>query len=1020
MKKILFGLGTLLFAFALLLIAGRPLEAKADGEHTAHCICGLEVTEAGQTNPDIAEAANHSCAAVTWTAWTSTEALPTYTDCANKGGENYFYLTENVTIGRWRPAAGVTTTSMSGTKIIICLNGKTVHFTDGTVAISVNTPVNGSNKNVTDVDVTVTDCSETPGAFKLAASNTNMAVSGALFTSGGERTHFTLYKGTLDANGHTATGQNLGTIAEGGGLIYFHQANSTVTIYGGTVTGGTFAPGANAKAPTTASGGGNIACRGTVTMYGGTVEDGKVTVTTTSRAYDSHGGGNILCKTFNMYGGTITNGKVTVGAVNKPTYGGNVYAIDAVTVSSGSTIEKGSIEKTGGNNAYGGNIFAGNGMTMTGGTITLGTVTKTGANYAGGGNLYIAGKPLNMSGGIVSNGTVNNGTSKEGFGGNIGTFSQTINISGTAVIEDGQILQYQEATGSLIGSNLGSGGNAVLNISGGTISGGNQYSVDLNGTSTSAAIHISGGTIETAGTGAVHVPKKGCLTIEGSAKLIGTGSYVVRMENGAKGTMSGGCIRGNCANAFFLNISSSETELSEFTMTGGVIFNEPLDASSNAVFINGGTTYIHAIFEMNGGKVVSKGAKGGRAFQNSGYLTVNGGDLIGGLVTSSRSDEGLNEVNFARTFINGGYYSNVPGESNNLIYDESSKLVAFNHAIAYNNGITITTDETNYTIIPTADPNLQYGMIIGEKFSVYYDGTFDTTLPYFADTKVAFKLGNDDVVYADPEAHGSGFRYLFSDISPERVVDTVKASLVAVGDDGAYYTLYEGDDYSMQGYLNAITPENPEEGSAEEALANLIESVLDYSSMAQLYFGYDTENLANPNFNPDSIVITALTAPTGPAMAMTGSDTYAIPTTAQEAALLPGYFKAATVIYENEVWLRIRYKVNTEDKTVADGHTTFTLNGTPINAVPGTDKATGEDDYSELFLCTGALTPTDYNTVFTFAAYYDNGLVATLDYSVNTYCADRCNEGNGYDDKLAYLLYTYGVNATAYAATQAE
>jgi hypothetical protein len=291
-----------------------------------HCICGLKVSSSGQTNPDIASAAAHICSEIEWKPWTETDRLPNYSDCETVGIANYWYLTSDVVLAaRWTPGLGVdgTARSMNGTKIILCLNGKQVSCTD-IVAISAYLgTINGVkyNYNVADVDLTITDC--TDSGMILANPAKNQKISGAVLTSGADRTSFTLYGGTISANGSSVVGS---TKPLGGGVIYLNKANNSFTLYGGRITGGA------GVASSGAFSGGNVYVGGTATIYGGQIDGGSITVPS-GKAYAARGG-NLYADTVNQYGGTVTGGSITNSGTGESA-GSNVYAVTAYNLYGG-------------------------------------------------------------------------------------------------------------------------------------------------------------------------------------------------------------------------------------------------------------------------------------------------------------------------------------------------------------------------------------------------------------------------------------------------------------------------------------------------------------------------------------------------------------------------------------------------------------------------------------------------------------------------------------------------------------
>lgn len=279
--------------------------------HGSHCICGLSVGSAGQTNSAIATAAGHTCASITWNEWTATDSLPTYQNCT-VGTTNYWYLSSNVTLSeRWKPGTGTTkeSPSMAGTKIVICLNGRTVSTTD----ITLCSGYDGTAKyNATGIDITITDCI---GTGKMKASSVKgRGLNGGLVSFSGANCSFTLYKGTLSGNGGTIKGTS--SSPSGGGLLFLAGTNSVVNVYGGSIVDG------KAESVLNAFAGGNIYCKGTVNVYGGSISGGYISVAAgKDRALY---GGNIYAENLYVYGGSITGGTIVNNGIG-PAAGSNVY-----------------------------------------------------------------------------------------------------------------------------------------------------------------------------------------------------------------------------------------------------------------------------------------------------------------------------------------------------------------------------------------------------------------------------------------------------------------------------------------------------------------------------------------------------------------------------------------------------------------------------------------------------------------------------------------------------------------------
>lgn len=477
-------------------------------EHT-HCVCGGLIENGHEFHTGI----SHTCSDVKWTAWTSETKLPQFEDLAE--GDNYFYLTKDVNIsGDYRPALTSSgyVTDMAGRKIYICLNGHTVKQT-GRFISTLADYSNSIVTQLTNLDITITDCKETPGTITWSAGRNFGSNQGSFAWLAGANTHVTLYNGIVDASScktsstrgglvsvsasgcvfdmyggtmkpmscETTSSQYIygmavaiystgkfnmygGEITGGkitgaatwsvGGNVYVSDATSTMNMYGGTITKGT------------ATHGGNIAIeKGTVNIYGGEVSEG-------TAAYAN--GGNILNNrgTLNVYDGTITKG-------NAQTNGGNIANsyTDASNYGTfrmyGGTVSNGNAFSNNKNDTHGGNIWTCGKAYITGGTITGGTAKEnvskansaTGAATQGyGGNIYVRGGVFELSGAET---VVSNGNAAVGGGGIYFLAEQTANPI-TATVSGGTFTGNYSWSGGAIALSFWSGAGNTVTIEGNT------------------------------------------------------------------------------------------------------------------------------------------------------------------------------------------------------------------------------------------------------------------------------------------------------------------------------------------------------------------------------------------------------------------------------------------------------------------------------------------------------------------------------------------------------------------------
>lgn len=634
--------------------------------HT-HCACGGKAS--GMKN--------HTCSSLNYQAWGTTDAekksLPT-------AAGNY-YLVSDITLSSvWTNAAS--------TKVNICLNGHNITSTKRMVNVKGTLSITDCGKEA-DWGTMSTTQNDLYGGIFYIYENATLNLFGGIYdgtkatisqgaiavVGNSAAATMNVYGGTLKGGAVVAGKKTDGSaVAARGGAIYM-IASSTVNIYGGTITGGS-----------SAGNGGNIyVATGKLYVYGGTITGGSAT----GHGGNIHGdkGVTIAISGGTISGGTVPSGKqggninigaatltISGGTVSDGTsgrYGGNICATPGgkITVSGSAIIKDGTATGTSGT---GGNFFLGANdttnaeLTITGGTISGGSAMK-------GGNLYIDGK-LTMSGGTVKDGTtpIDN---VEAFGGNIcgGTRSTggIINISG-GTVSGGK--SYQ-------GGNIACRSNATL--SGGTISGGRAYKQGGNIYMTNTASrtltitgtvtikdgfarykdtgtdttdypadgddnNTKGGNLYIHGEGTTlgHVVISGG-TLSGGTANLGGSIYCGGTMQISGGTITGGRTRGSSAvggNIYQASMASGGKPTSVITMTGGTI----KDGYANA---QGGNMQTHGIFNMTGG-TFSKGSatNGGniRIFR-PGHFTLDGGTITGGTCRnlSSNGSTGGNTIQLA-------------------------------------------------------------------------------------------------------------------------------------------------------------------------------------------------------------------------------------------------------------------------------------------------------------------------------------------------------------------------------------
>ena len=385
-----------------------------------------------------------------WMPWTKDTTLPT------KSG--YWFLVHDVAL---KNAAAIRTEET----VYIDLNGKQVVLlanSEGT-----NRVFHGDPKN--SFHLTVTDSSKDKTGTVRAEACTSNAIAGKLIWLRDGNQQVTIYGGTWDASRVTLIGKN--------GAAMYAANGTSLTIHGGTVLGGS------------ALRGGTVYTEGSFTMTGGTLRGGTAASEKNAEGVYTLGNGGNLCAggkaKVTVTGGQIADGHAD-GAGGNLWLGGDVVAeLKNVTVTDGTA---GNAEKA--QNGSGGNVNCTGQL-----NIGKGTLIQKGTSNGGGGNLNLGrGSVTHMTGGEIRQGTTGDS------GGNVSLYG-TLNLTG-GLITDG--IKLNKTTGqpeenprnANLYINSGSGGVAVLNMSGGTVAGsvlvanggGNECDVTL-----SAEAQIIGG-----------------------------------------------------------------------------------------------------------------------------------------------------------------------------------------------------------------------------------------------------------------------------------------------------------------------------------------------------------------------------------------------------------------------------------------------------------------------------------------------------------------------------------------------
>ena len=593
-----------------------------------------------------------------WWPWPSDDSLPT--------AKGNWYLTKDVILTGQKGIA-------KEAKIAVDLNGHTITGKEGKRVYYLGKDYQ--------IQLTITDLSKN-GSGKIVSTGKELSGAGsAMLVMGGNKV--TMYDGTWDASKVST---------KMAGTLVAIRKNSSFTMYGGTMIGGTSLRQTDSKGKQSEGMAGTVLVEGEFKLYDGIIRDGNA----------EYYGGNIYVNRGKLaiYGGKVLNGTGSVG--------GNVNVNGECTMSGGLI--------SGGNASQGGNIHLLQNavVTIKGGTIKNGVATSNGGNINGWSN-----STLNISGGLISKGEA------VVRGGNIGMTGRMTMTGGT--IQDGVVTLAENCdTKNGIGGNVYVTGWATTTdgvttvhrgnfaMSGGTISGGNALygrggNVYVTG---KADMTLSGKGIVEKGTS---IAGGGNIYVFDGSKLVVNGGGIrdgkddssggnIRLAYESELVMTGGKISGGQTtitdkNTYGGNISAVDT--STMTLSGGQILNgiiargmggniyslgklelsdEIIIEGGNAGTGTGGNIGLNAstaIMTMHGGTIRSGVASTGYnvAIVNGSEVTINQGTIEGGNQNGNIINGSVRVAASAKDLILGTGVIKISGPKGGVYLDKDRNIV---------------------------------------------------------------------------------------------------------------------------------------------------------------------------------------------------------------------------------------------------------------------------------------------------------------------------------------------------------
>lgn len=318
-------------------------------------------------------------------------------------------------------------------------------------------------------------------------------------------------------------------------------------------------------------------------------------------------------------------------------------------------------------------------------------------------------------------------------------------------------------------------------------------------------------------------------------------------------------------------------------------------------------------------------------------------------------------------------------------------------------------EDGSYTVVP-ANAKITVGkrLSIGNDLTItYLVSLTDCTNPW-----VKFQFYNDDIKgYTTVEVKNYGtatvegpdgrpvevFTFDFTGVNPQRMTDTLKATVYAEDASGNVVE-YQVADYSVAQYCSNKLAKLGQDDSLRKLIGNLVA----YGAAAQVYQNYRTDNLVSTVVS--GAVSTDYTDRLSSVTQYTGKVTGAAGVT----------IKGKTLVLSNTFAVRVYFTVN-EGVDIANVSFNVTANG-KTDTVNSFEK---DEKLGYYYFDYANLNATQLDSEVKFESFVnETGVGDMVTYSVNTYLAKKMpnydKSSNAY--KLMAELFNYGCACTEYAS----
>ncbi len=389
-------------------------------------------------------------------------------------------------------------------------------------------------------------------------------------------------------------------------------------------------------------------------------------------------------------------------------------------------------------------------------------------------------------------------------------------------------------------------------------------------------------------------------------------------------------------------------------------------------------------------------------YASGGTITINSGNFVSGTPAWTLNCNDTSYKNgTAKIIVTGGTFVGFD-PANNKAEGEGTSFVAAGYVSRMD-------EDGSYTVVP-ANAKITVGkrLSIGNDLTItYLVNLTDCTNPW-----VKFQFYNDDIKgYTTVEVKNYGtatvegpdgrpvevFTFDFTGVNPQRMTDTLKATVYAEDASGNVVE-YQVADYSVAQYCSNKLAKLGQDDSLRKLIGNLVA----YGAAAQVYQNYRTDNLVSTVVS--GAVSTDYTDRLSSVTQYTGKVTGAAGVT----------IKGKTLVLSNTFAVRVYFTVN-KGVDIANVSFKVTANG-KTDTVNSFEK---DEKLGYYYFDYANLDATQLDSEVKFESFVnETGVGDMVTYSVNTYLAKKMpnydKSSNAY--KFMAELFNYGCACTEYAS----